>query len=255
MAGEQPVYLDEAGLRKLGTTSAFGDWRMGTLTQASEPLFRKKKADGVTATASLKMRSKDQYWLFFDDNSGVVLYLGRKEPEVLPFLFPFEVSCACSGELDPADGERHFVGGADGFVYELGKGNSFDGEEVQAYIRLAWNTLGAPAQEKRFHKASFDIDAPDACEIGIAFHVDYAAGGNPGGARQDISVAQGSQSLIDIVDYDSIDWTQPMQGELAAYLDGIGRNCAITLVSEHTDEAPHTLSSMTVNFTPRRVLR
>lgn len=254
MGGEQPIMLDDAGLRRLSTTSAFGDWRVGTLSQSVEPFFKAKRAAGAQVVASIVKRSRDQYWIFWDDATGLVVYLGRKQPEVMTFLLPATVSCACVGELTEGAGERYFIGCTDGYVYELDKGSSFDGAEVQAYMRLAWNAAGAPAQHKRFHKASFEIDAPDACEIGVAFHLDNAIAANSG-TRVDTSVAQGSQSLISFGDYDAITWSTPTEGLLDLHVDGIGRNIGFTVVSEHTDEEPHTLSALTVNFSPRRALR
>lgn len=251
-AGESPIYLDDAGVRKLSSTPAFGDFRMGSMSQMVEPLFRAKRKAGVSPVTAIVVKAKDQYRLFFDDRSGVIVYMGRKTPEVLPFLYPMDVFCASSGELDIIEGERHFIGAADGFVYELDAGTSFDGAQVQAFMRLAWNTVNAPRQNKRFHKASFDIDSEDPIEVGVAFHVDYAIpGGNTGGARVDYDVDAGSQSLIPVALYDSINWTQPMQGVVEAYLDGVGRNMALTLITEHTTERPHTLSTLTVNFSWR----
>jgi hypothetical protein len=253
--GESPVYLDDAGIRRMSATAAFGDFRMGTLTQLIEPIFRAKRAAGVTAADSLVNRAKDQYVLFLSDRTGVIVYMGRKDPEALPVKYPFKAFCSCAGEFDPAEGERYFVGAEDGFVYELGAGNSFDGQPVPAYIRLAWNAVAAPTQQKRFHKATVEMDSADDVEVGITFAVDYAIPGNPGGERQDLDVPAGSQMFIPIAEYDSIDWSRPMQGLLEAYVDGIGRNLAVTVISEHTEEAPHTLSSLTVNFSPRKLVR
>lgn len=250
-AGESPVYLDDAGVRKLSSTASFGDFRMGSMSQMVEPLFKAKRKAGVSPITSIVVKAKDQYRLFFDDRTGIIVYMGRKTPEVLPFLYPMDVFCASSGELDITVGERHFVGAEDGFVYELDAGTSFDGAAVQAYMRLAWNTANAPTQNKRYHSATVDIDSEDAIPVGIAFHVDYAIPGNTGGARTEYNVAAGSQSLIPIALYDSINWTQPMQGVLEADLDGVGRNMALTLITEHTNEDPHTLSTMTVNYSWR----
>lgn len=251
----QPIYVDDAGIRKLETTEAFGDWRMGTISQPIDPLLRRKRDSGVRPVASLSVRNKDQYRLFLSDGSGVSTYMNIEMPESMPFMLPIEVFCACSGEVIEGEGERYFVGAQDGYVYELDKGKSFDGAEIAAYLRLAFANLTAPAQDKRYHKATFEIDAPSAMTIGASFHVDYAIPNNLGGAQQDISVSAGSLSLIPFGEYDSIDWTQPTEGLLEVYLDGIGRNAAITLVSEHTTEEPHTISSMTINYSPRRVLR
>src|SRR5262245_27095454 len=40
---DQPVFLDDGGVRSMVSTSAFGDWRMGSLTQAIEKLTRLKR--------------------------------------------------------------------------------------------------------------------------------------------------------------------------------------------------------------------
>ncbi|MCV0395478.1 MAG: hypothetical protein K5872_22280 [Rhizobiaceae bacterium] len=260
---QTPIYLDDAGLRSVSSTSAFGDFRMGSISQMVEPLLRRKRREGILPTASIVMKRKDQYRLFFNDGTGLIVYFGRKNPEILPFKLPIVVTCACAGELTKGGGERYFVGATDGFVYELQAGNSFDGAEVPAFLRLAWNTIGAPRQQKRFHKATVEVDAEEDVEIGIAFDVDYRRNANAHGARADVDVDAGSPSLVDtdgggagtVQGYDDIDWTPSMQGLVEAYLDGIGTNLALTLISEHTTEAPHTFSSMTINFMPRKIVR
>lgn len=255
MAGEAPIYLDEGGLRKLSTTAAFGDWRMGTISQLVEPLFRAKRDAGVTVAASLKVKGKDQYRLFFTDGTGIILYLGRKNPEIMPIRLPSTVMCACSGEMSEGAGERMFIGCEDGHVYEIDKGPSFDGGVVQAYIRLAWNNTRAPSQEKRFIKATVETDSVSDMAIGVTYHVDYSATANLAGELHSYAVPAGSPAFMPIADFNSIDWQQPSAGLLDAYLDGLGRNIAITLVTEHTNEEPHTLAALTMNYSPRRQIR
>lgn len=255
MAGEAPIYLDEAGLRKLSTTSAFGDWRMGSTSQLVEPLFRTKRETGATVVGSIKVKGKDQYRIFFSDRTGVVLYLGRKDPELMPIRLPITVACACSGEMREGESERLFVGSENGNVYEIDKGTSFDGGPVSAYVRLAWNSEGAPSMEKRFIKANIDTDGTSGMSIGVAYHVDYSASENLAGALMNYSVPAGASSLTPFADYASIDWTQADAGEIGAFLDGLGRNIALTLVSNHTFEPPHTLTSLTMFYSQRRLVR
>lgn len=257
MGGETPIYLDQAGLRKLSTTSAFGDWRLGTLSQLVEPLFRAKRDVGVVATACCVVKGKDQYRLFFDDGSGIVLYLGRKNPEIMPIRLPSPVFCACSDELREGYGERVFVGSTDGFVYELDKGPSFDGAPVPAYLRLGWNSLRAPMVEKRFHGATIETDSRSDMTFGLTYSVDYSAGANLAGELRSYAVPAGSPTWMPTGEpYGSIDWTVAAAGELRADdLSGLGRNIAITILSEHTLEDPHTLTAMTLFYAPRRQIR
>src|SRR5690606_23175712 len=122
--GQTVLYLDDAGVRRLSSSGAFGGFRLGTLTQAVEPVVRRKRANGVKALASLVVKAKDQYRLFFDDRTGIVVYLGRKDPDTMPFLYPIDVFCTCSGEIVQGQGDRYFVGAEDGYVYELDSGTS-----------------------------------------------------------------------------------------------------------------------------------
>ena len=94
------MFLDDGGVRSLPTTPAFGDWRMASLTQAVERLIRQKRDDGIKPVASMQIKAKDQYRLFWDDGTGITVYIGRKYPETLPFKLPIQVFCACSGEVD-----------------------------------------------------------------------------------------------------------------------------------------------------------
>lgn len=253
---DQPYYWDDAGMRKLFTSSSFGDWNIGTVTQPIQPLIRKIQEAGTRPAASAQIKIKDQYRLFWDDGTGLSVYLGRKYPEMIPLKWPITVTCAWSGEVSSNDGsERIFVGASNGYVYEIEKGTSFDGDAIQAYLRLVWNAVKAPAQNKRFHSTTFGIDAPSAVTIGVVHHVDYGRNQEGTGVQTDVDVDAGSLMDWTIADYADVDWTVSDQGELKAYLDGFGQNIAISLVSESATQDPHTLLWQRLNYTPRSTLR
>ena len=253
---DQPIYLDDGGLRKLSTTEAFGDWRLGTVTEMVEPLMRAKRRAGIVVNASIRACEKDQYRLFWEDGTGLSVYFGRTNPEVMPVKFPVTVKCACAGEINATEGrERLFFGADDGFVYEADAGTSFDGVAIPAFVQLAWNSVGAPLQTKRFHKATIEIDAPDDSIIGVLFQVDYDRPGNVESEEVGFLVDQGTRQNPVIGYHYDIDWTTPVMGVLDHWLNGVGRNMALTILSETAQEEAHTISAMTVNYTPRRVLR
>jgi hypothetical protein len=253
---DQPIYLDDGGLRNMSTTQAFGDWKVGTLTEMIEPLMRKKRRGGVVVNAAIRVREKGQYRLFWEDGTGLFVYFGRKNPEVMPVKFPIKVECACSGELDATEGrERLFIGADSGFVYEADAGCSFDGDPIPAYVQLAWNTVGAPLQTKRFHKATVEIDAPDDTTVGVLFQVDYDRPGNVKSGEEEYFVDSGTRSDPEIGYHHEINWLTPVMGVLDYWMNGVGRNMALSIISETAVEEPHTLTAATVNYTPRRVLR
>ena len=247
-----PMFLDDGGVRTLPTTSAFGDWRLGSATQQIEKLIRQKRDQGALAVASLRVKSKDQYKLFWNDGTGITVYIGRKEPETLPFKMPIEVFCACAGEVEPGQGDRLFVGCQDGFVYELNRGTSFDGEPIKSYVRLPFNAAGSPSQHTRWTKATFEIDSPDPITIGVAFDVDYARGH---GGEETPSEVDAGTSIITTQPYSEVDWTQPVESRLEYHLNGIGPNISATLIHESAIARQHTISSQTYNFSRRGLKR
>lgn len=254
-----PLYLDSRGLRALETTDQFGDFIVGTVTQLVEPIFRTKRKDGVHPVGSLRVRGKDQYRLFWSDGTGLTLYFGRRPAESLPFDLGFAITCAASnqdgapGDPDAGD-ERLFVGSESGFVYELDRGTSFDGQEVEAFIRLPFNHVGSPAQRKRWQKAVVEVDCGPDTTLGLTAEYSYANPDQPPSAEQDFMV-RGSGGFWDEMRWDEFYWSSPVEGQAETYLDGLGFNVSLTIVSRTTYENPHVLHGVLLYFTYRGLVR
>jgi hypothetical protein len=249
---DTPMFLDDGGVRSLPTTAAFGDWRMGSVTQPIETLIRAKRDNGITPVASMTVKGKDQYKLFWSDGSGITVYIGRKHPETLPFKLPVQVFCTCQGEVETGRGDRLFIGAEDGYVYEMNRGTSFDGAEIESYIRLPFTPAKSPQQHTRWMKASYEILSPDDITIGMTFDVDYARG--LGGANTPVPVDAGT-AILATEDWEDVDWTQPVAGRLEHHLSGIGPNIAATLIHNSKEVRQHTISSQTYNFSRRGLKR
>ncbi|PWE56766.1 hypothetical protein DEM27_10410 [Metarhizobium album] len=250
-----PVYQDDAGVRRMTTTQAFGNWRMGTITEAITPWFKAKKKAGAVAVASIRSRAADQYRLFMSDKSGITIYMGRKMPEILPFKLEIQVTCSCAGPFDGVgDAEQLFVGDDQGFVYQMDVGTSFDGQQISAFMLLPFNAVGSPQQKKRFHKATLEVDAGPDTQIAMSAEFGYGDPDQPPGQEQSFDIS-GSGGFWNNANWNEFYWSAPIQGIAEAYLDGVGRNVAIGILSDATYEEPHTLSALTFNFTYRGLVR
>lgn len=249
----RPLYLDDRGVRDLSTTDAFGDFRMGTITTAVEPLFRAKRAAGATAVGSLRVRSRDQYWLFWSDGTGIIIYMGGKTAEVMPFDLGMTIACTCSGE--DADGaEVLLIGDTEGMVYQLDSGTSFDGQQITAFIRMPFNHCGAPNQIKCWYKVAVEVVAAPTTSLGIVAEFGYANPDQPPVREQAFSVRGGGGFWNEFL-WDSFYWSSPAYGTAEAYVDGLGRNISITIVSDATYEQPHVLQGYHVHWTDRGLVR
>lgn len=179
------LYYDSAGLRDLGSTEDYGNFSIGTLTRLVQPLIDKKREDGVKPTASMRVKSKDQYRLFFDDGSGLIVYFGTKDPEIIPFELPIVVTCAWSGHDYNGD-ERLLVGAEDGYVYELDRGDSFDGAAIDYRAQTAFDYLGGPNSEKKLAGARLEVSNAEGLTLEVEAATDYAAAS---GTPESVTVA------------------------------------------------------------------
>jgi hypothetical protein len=249
-----PTYVDTAGIRSVQATDTYGNWKAGTLSRQVEPLFESKFRNNIEPATSMRVRAKDQYRLFFNDGTGLIMYLGRSTPEFMPFELDHTAFCTCEGIVNSESQESVFFGTTDGYVMEMERGTSFDGAEVFAWVRIHFNNLGSPTQNKRYHKAVLEVDAEAAASISIITDYAYGSPSVPVGSENVLTVAAGG-GYWDQALWNDFFWSAQFVGEAEAYLDGFGQNISAVMVSEATYEEPHTLKSLTIHFSPRGLRR
>lgn len=245
-----PVYLDDGGVRRMVTTQAFGDWRMGTISQAIEPVLTRKRQQGIQAVASVRVRARDQYIVFFDDLTAISVYFGRKDPELMPLELTHQPFCAATATLTGDTGEGVFFGAEDGYVYEMERGRSFDGEGITAFCRLAFNNISSPRQNKRFHKLVLDCDVSYGSDLSVS--CDFAYGSPDYTPSAEAFSIAASGGFWNEASWNEFHWSSQVVGQAIAFVDGIGQNASPVIISDDIDdEDPHTLSSLTVHFSYR----
>ena len=250
----EPYFLDDLGVRGLNSAETFGDWNIGTATQLVEPLIRSKREGGVTAVGAMRVRSKNQYRLFYSDGSGISVYFGNETPESMSQLVNFTPTCVYSGEIANGD-EILLMGADDGFVYEMDAGTSWDGENLVAFLRTPFMHQGAPNVVKRYHRAFLDV-ADGGPETTLSYSADYGYGDpDLAGSTDTDLVVTGGGGFWEAFFWDTDYWDSVVQARADLELQGIGPNVTISLIHEAAYEQPHTITSITVNFTPRRTLR
>jgi hypothetical protein len=79
------VYLDLRGMRDLTATAAFGNFKTGALSELFDRYLEAKRRAGAQPVASLRVKSKSQYRVYYSDGTGFTVYMGGKNPEMLPF--------------------------------------------------------------------------------------------------------------------------------------------------------------------------
>lgn len=245
-----PIFMDQMGVRRMSASQNFGNWRMNSVTEAVQPIFDRWREASVEPVASLRVRKKDQYRLYMNDSTGITIYFGRKIPEVFAFDLPIQVSCACSGE-DATGNEILLVGAEDGYVYQMDSGTSFDGAEVPAFIRMAFNAVGSPTQKKRFHTGYFGIVAGTESVIGMTSEVSYGDPDEPSGPEREFAI-RGGGGFWDRSIWNEFYWSSPVVGKATIDIDQVGTNLSMSVISNDTYEEPMTLTDLTLFFSYRR---
>lgn len=258
------VYLDKRGLRDVTATSAFGNFKYGALSELFEPYLKAKRRSGARPVLALRSKTKGHYRLFWDDATGFSVFMGHKNPEMIPFeLDGMQPSCGISAEL--ADGtEGLFVGAENGFVYKLDSGCNFDGEAIRGFVMPPFNHVGSPRANKRYHGVDIEMIATPRTRIGITAQFDYGSTEQPIDGSQDFTVSgsgndfivQGGGGSWDLSVWNTFFWSSPYEGTAQADIDGFGRNIGLIFAARSAVLEPaHVLQAYSIIWSEAGIVR
>ena len=169
---EQTWLVDNFGISDLSASQAFGNFGGNSSSQRVNPQLIPKRNQIADTYID---RSKSRYCILFKDGTGFVCMVsGSKIVSIMPTKFPHEMRCALSVEVEDGS-ERIFFGGEDGYVYELGVGNSFDGEDKEWFLSTHYNHLKMPTTIKKFRMAEFEVYGSGYCEFLIGHTLEYGS--------------------------------------------------------------------------------
>ena len=237
------IYLDDRGLTRLDRVQQFGNFESATISQKVQPLLLQRLQSTV---ASMVLRSKNQYRLFFSDTTGLTMTMyGGEIMGFSEFRLSMVPSCAWSGEN--TDGtELFFVGGQDGYVYQFEKGNSYDGEAYASSFQTGFMSFKSPENKKRWRKLVIEADSVTRVEAQFKCYYDYA---DPNIPMADTLIGAGSK--WDLSDWDDALWSGSSTSWADQYIDGVSRNIAVYMRHESDYYPPHIVSQLFLHASPR----
>lgn len=241
------IYLDDRGLTRLDRVQSFGNFEMATISQMVEPLLS-RYTNRVNASISIK--DKNQYRLFFNDGSGLILtFLGKEVAGYSTFDLGKVVNCTHSGE-DEKGREVLFFGSDDGFIYQLERGITFDGDPVPFVCRPSFSSFNSIDVKKRFRKLVVEADTIGKATITLTPDFDYSDPENPWHASSETAVLGGG-GYWDQGLWDESRWSSASNFTFDFYIDGVARNMTVAVSGEADNEPPHILNSFIVHYSPR----
>ena len=246
------VYLlDDRGITSISAVQAYGNFADATMSRKIQPLIDEIRSSVIGAYVS---RTKGHYVLA--TSTGRTLTMGINNGKLTGFMegkLAFTPSCVFSGE-DTSGVERVFMGSTSGRVYELERGSSFDGDAIEALVKISYYNSKSPRVRKRYRKLVMEMNAALYSELRV--QVDYTYGTPDIGQSVPVSVvSQGGGASWDFSNWDQFFWDLQSINQPEVSLDGTGLNIALIFYSNTALDFGHTLQGAILHYTPRRQQR
>lgn len=244
-------FLDDRGLTSVRSTQEYGNFQDSTLSRKVQPLVDRIRS---LVVGSYVVRQRGLYVLMMSD--GSTLMMGVTNGQVTGFLegaLPIVPSCMWSGE-DETGVERVFVGAANGYVYEMDKGSTFDGAAIEAALKLHYYNSKSPRVRKRYRKMILEMSASLYAEIRFAAEYSYGST-QVGQLSSSIFSVNGSGGSWDAALWNSFVWDAQDINQPELPMDGTGINASLIFYSSTKLDFGHTLQGAILHYTPRRMQR
>ncbi len=246
-----PIFLDDYGVTQLQTAETYGDFRTTALTGKVKTLIDSRRGMVV---ASVVVRDKDQYRLYFNDKTVLTLSFNKGQMiGATTQTLDHQVTSVCSSE-DSTGAEKLFFGSDDGYIYQLESGNSFAGNTIQSFIIPAFNNFRSPQHMKRFFKVVLELDIDAETLLTFLPLYDYGSSYVPTPYTEMATVSDGGSVWGDGV-WSEFIWGGQYVGEAYGYLDGVGRNISLNISSSTNHEPPHLLQGVLFHYAQRGLRR
>ena len=208
--------------------------------------------------AAIFCRDKSQYRIFFSDSYALYVTIATEGNKMkilgmMPQLFVDEVTCAFS--LEDSDGtEVMMFGSDDGFVYQMDKGTSFDGDNVNRYLVLNFHHSKSPRFQKSYKSLSMEVDGGGYAEFSFAFELGYISTevSQPSPVTREIEFSSGNW---DSGSWDSGFWDGQTLRPENFKLEGSAENISLIIRSESDYFEPIQFSGALMTLLKRRKLR
>jgi len=246
------ISFDRDGFVSYSPTDVFGNFANEQVSRAIEPLVK-----NATVLCSVLTRNRSAYKCFFSDGLFVsAIKVGRKAISWMSGDYGKQIDVAVGGEI--AGQYRVFLGDSEGWVFEADVGRSFDGEVIDASMRLVNVPYGGPFTLSQFRLIELQTEASTAFELalGTEFY-DFNAEevGDTIITPNNFQKQYGTGLFWDFNSWDRAYWDGASANRVVYDICGQGRSLAILLSSRSDRELPHTLRSAIVTFSPRRLTK
>jgi hypothetical protein len=249
------VMVDDRGLIEVVPGQNYGNFDFSTVSRQVQNLFDRYRD---TYVASCILRNKNQYRVFTDDGTVLVMRLEPGAAREFAMLRYVDIPCCVCSEESGSGRERLFFGTSTGMVYEMERGSSFDGDNILAAM-VTWPvTASGPTLHKTFRHAWLEVETDLYSEIEISPQFDYEAGDTMPESTSEsdfLYYARGAGGRWDSSYFESFFWDSPYVDKFKLDISGSGYAIAFVILSDSAIDLGHNIRAVEYTYTPRRQRR
>jgi hypothetical protein len=243
--------LDDRGITDVATTQQFGNFISATWSKLVQPWLVTRHA---LVTASSISREKNQYRLFFSDGSALYMTIDNGElVGLMPMQLTHLPTCLVSRETSTGT-EAIYFGDTTGYVFQMEKGTSFDGSDIEAYLNLVFDNSSSPLQLKTFRGALFECEGDGYAEFTFSYELGYASTELEQPGTQ-TAVNSLTPAVWDSFTWDSFYWDGRSLSPAMVDFIGTAENFSFRFRSLGDYFAPLRISGALFHYTPRSRVR
>lgn len=249
--------LDDRGVTQLQTAQNFSNLEQATISRLVQPFLEARRGLFVTSTV---LRSQNHYRIYFSDGYCLAFQIENKSNRgVMPIYYPNPVTCICSGE-NLSGVEKTYFGSTNGMVYQAEVGKSFDGSDIEAWMRLSFDSERSPRIRKRWRRVVVECRVPQYTSLNFTYSLDYGDFTLPVAPTSISDVVQtklqpGGGGFWDQFTWDNWSWDNSIISPPSFDLTGTSKNISMLVYTLDRVSDPFTLQSITLHYSPRRVER
>ena len=242
----EPIYFDDRGITLLSAVQAFGDFDAATISQKVRKLVDTKKN---LIVSSCVLRTKNRVRWFCSDDSGITLTVNKGQIlGITQMEWGKNFVVATTGE-DSSGNEVILAGDDEGMVYQMEKGTSFDGANIEAWMQLAFWHYKTPRRIKRFLRLILEMDSARVITLSVRPDFDY--GSAELGAPREVD-AVGGGGTWDISNWDAFTYDTQTVAQPSIPVEGSGRTMGIVVY--HDAKSPsYIIQGVLTDFHLRKV--
>jgi len=248
-------FMGDLGITDLQTSQEYGDFQHATYSRKLQTLINSKKS---LVQTSCIVRDKNQYRVFFTDGTAIFVTLNRDDEDgimgMMPITYEDNVECVISYITSSGD-EEIFFGSDDGYVYQMEKGNSFDGVAISSFFTTHFDYQKQLRFIKAYKDVTFEAQSDGYAEFTLSFELNYGDSGTAQSTSSVVAAELTESRRWDTGNWDEGNWDSDSLKPAMLELGGSGENLSLTVSKESKYFYPLLFSGAYVDYMVRRRLR